>query len=186
MILRPTFKRKCGCGRLANFANVRVSQIQEASLTHQTRELAENLAACVVGDPKLATGVVPLLREQDERVRSQRDRELGSVIIEAVLACCHENGKDRVQVKEIAALVNTILRSRGEFIEYSPEEAGHQLDTLGLQRTRTAAGMVLTLTNSTRRLVHGLARAYDVISLVNGVPRCPDCKSESASGTTRV
>ena len=172
--------------RLANFAKIRVSQLRGANFTEQTRELAVNLAACVIGDPKLAAGVVPLLRERDECVRGQRDRELGSVIIEAVLACFHENEKDRVQVKEIAALANTILRSRGEFVEYSPEEAGHRLDILGLQRTRTAAGMFLILTSATRRLVHGMARTYDVLSVANVVSGCPDCEALSATGSTIV
>ena|ERR1022692_4549452 len=170
--------------RLANFSKIRVSQLRGANFTHQTRELAVNLAACVMGDP--AAGVVPLLREQDECVRGRRDRELESVIIEAVLACFHENEKDRVQVKEIAALANTILRSRGEFIEYSPEEAGHRLDILGLQRTRTAAGMFLILTSAMRRLVHGLARTYDVLSVANVVPGCPDCKAVPAAGSIVV
>jgi len=172
--------------RLANFAKIQVSQSQGANFTHQTGELAVNLAACVMDDPELAAGVLPLLREQDECVRGQLDRDPGSVIIEAVLACCHENEKDRVQVKEIAALANAILRSRGELIECSPEEAGHRLDILGLQRTRTNAGMVLSLTRATRRLVHGLARTHDVLSVANVVPGCPDCEAAPAAGSTIV
>jgi hypothetical protein len=172
--------------RISNFAKIRISQLPGANFTDQTRELAVNLAACVMGDPELVTGVVPLLREQDERVRGQRDREPESAILEAVLACFHENEKDRVQVKEIGALANTILRSRGEFIEYRPEEVGHRLDILGLQRTRTAAGMFLILTSPTRRLVHGLARTYDVLSVANVVSGCPDCEAVSAAGSTIV
>ena len=103
--------------RLAHSARIRVSPLQGANLTEQTQEFAVNLAACITGNPELAAGVVPLLREQDDYLRGQRDREVGSVVIEAVLVCFHENGKDRVQVKEIAALANAILRSRGEFIE---------------------------------------------------------------------
>ena len=47
--------------RLANFAKIRLSQLGGANFTDQTRELAMNLAACVVGDSELAAGVVPLL-----------------------------------------------------------------------------------------------------------------------------
>jgi hypothetical protein len=39
--------------RLANFAKIRLSQLKKANFTDQTRELAMNLAACVVGDPDL-------------------------------------------------------------------------------------------------------------------------------------
>ena len=81
--------------RLANFAKIRVSQLDGTNFTSQTHELAANLAACVTDDPELAAGVVPLLKERDEYVRGQRDRELETVIIEAVLAVCHE--KKRIE-----------------------------------------------------------------------------------------
>ena len=87
-------------------------------------------------------------------------------------------------MKEIAALANSILRSRGEFIEYSPEEVGHRLDILQLQRTRTAAGMCLILTSATQRLVHGLARTYDVPSVASVVSGCPDCEAISDAEST--
>jgi hypothetical protein len=170
--------------RLANFAKIRVSQLPEANLTSQTCELAMNLAACVIGDPGLAAGLVPLLKPRDEAVRAQHDRELGTVIIEVILGVSHENKKDRVQVKEIADLANTLLRSRGELIEYGPEEVGHRLDILGLQRTRSAAGMFLILSRDTRRLVHQLAHAYDVPTVANVVRSCPDCNAGSGPAPT--
>ena len=79
-----------------------------------------------------------------------------------------------MQVKGIAALANAILRSRGEFIEYNPEEVGHRLDMLGLHRTRSAAGMFLPLTSATHRRIHILARTYEVPSIANAVPGCPE------------
>ena len=172
--------------RLANFAKIRPSQFKGANFTDQTREFAVNLAACVVGDSELAAGVVPLLCEQDECVRGQRDRQPESVVLEALLVCIHENEKDRVQVKGIAALANAILRSRGEFIQYSPEEVGHCLDILCLHRTRSADGMFLILTGATRRLVHVLARAHEVPSVSNVVPGCPECKAASDPGSTKM
>jgi hypothetical protein len=172
--------------RLANFAKIRVSRLRGANFTDQTRELAVNLAACVMGDPELAAGVVPLLKERDECVRGQRDKDLEVVVIEAVLGVFHENEKKRVQVTEIAALANSILRSRGEFIEYTPEEVGHRLVILGLERTRTAAGMCLILTSAMRRFVHGLARTYDVPSVASVVSGCPDCKAASGPASAVV
>jgi len=172
--------------RLANFAKIRISQLQGTSFTAQTYELAANLAACVVGDPELAAGAVPLLKRRDEAVRAQRDRELETVVIEAILTVFHENKKDRVQVKEIATLANSLLRCRGEFIQYSPEEVGHRLDLLALPRTRTAAGMCLTLTSDMRRLVHQLAHAYEVPSVANVVRSCPDCNAASGPAPATV
>ena len=172
--------------RLANFAKIRASQLRGAEFTDETRELAVNLAACVVDDPELAAGVVPLLKRRDEAVRAQHDRELGTVIIEVILVVIHENKKDRVQVKEIRDLANTLLRSRGELIEYGPEEVGRRLDILGLQRTRSAAGMFLILSRDTRRLVHQLAQACDVPSAANVIPGCADCKAASVPAPATV
>ena len=172
--------------RLANFAKIQVSQLEGTNFTSQTHELAMNLAACVMDDPELAAGVVHLLKERDECIRGQRDRELETVVIEAVLGVSHENKKDRVQVKEIRVLANAILRARGEFIEYGPEEVGHRLDMLGLQRARSAAGMFLILTRDMRSLVHRLARTYEVPSASNVVRGCPDCKAASAPAPTSV
>lgn len=172
--------------RLANFTKIRLSQLKGASFTDQTHELAINLAACVIDDVELAAGVVPLLTERDERVRGQRDRQPESVILEVLLACFHERKKDRVQVKELAALANALLRSRGEFIEHAPEAVGHHLDILGLQRTRSAAGMFLIFTSATRRLVHELAHAYAVPSVANVVRGCPDCKAASGPAPPTV
>jgi hypothetical protein len=138
----------------------------------QTRELALNLAACIVGEPGLAAAVVPLLKERDEYVRAQRDREPETVIIEAILTVIHENTKKRVQVTEITDLANSILRSRGGIIVYSPEEVGHRLNILGLKRMRTSAGMCLILSTATRQLVHELARKRDVPSASNIASPC--------------
>jgi len=52
--------------RLANYSRIRVSQIHGVNFTHQTREIAMNLAACIVDDAEVAGGVVPLLKEQDD------------------------------------------------------------------------------------------------------------------------
>jgi hypothetical protein len=172
--------------RLANFAKVKVSQLKGANFTEQLSELAMNLAACIKEDPNLAAGIIPLLKERDECVRALRDRELETVVIEAVLGVFHENEKKRVHVTEIGDLANSILRSRGEFIEFSPEKVGQRLSILGLQRTRTAAGMCLDLTSDMRHFVHRLARTYDVPSVANVVSGCPDCKAASGPASTTV
>jgi hypothetical protein len=162
--------------RLANYSRIRVALIPGMNFTHQTREIAMNLAACIVDDVELAGRVVPLLREQDDHVREQPDRKLEEAILGAVLACLHEKKSDRVQVKEIAALANALLRTQGEIVEYRPEEVGHRLDGFSLGRTRQNEGMFLLLSRDTSRLVHRLALGYGVSWDANYLPDCPDCK----------
>ena len=171
--------------RLTNYSRIRLSDLRGVNFTDQTRELAINLAACIVDDAGLAGGVVPLLKEQDDHVRGQPDRKLDAAILGAVLACLHEKKSDRVQVKEITALANTLLRTQGEIVEYRPEEVGHRLDGFSLWRTRQNEGMFLLLGRDTSRLVHRLALGYGVGWDVNSAGGCPDCQllGESANST---
>lgn len=172
--------------RLANYSRIHVSRIQGMNFTPQTCEIAMNLAACIVDDAELASGVVPLLKEQDDHVRGQPDRKLDAAILGVVLACLHEKKSDRVQVKEITALANTLLRTQGEIVEYRPEEVGHRLDGLSLGRTRQNEGMFLLLVRDTSRLVHHLALGYGVSWDVNSAPDCPDCKLLRSRGDSAL
>jgi len=171
--------------RLANYSRIRVSDCHDTNFTPQTREIVMNLAACVADDTKLAGEVVPLLNDQDNLVRGQSDQKLDAAILGAVLVCLHEKKSDRVQVKEITALANTLLRTQGEIVEYRPEEVGHRLDGFSLWRTRQNEGMFLLLGRDTSRLVHRLALGYGVGWDVNSAGGCPDCQllGEPANST---
>jgi hypothetical protein len=161
--------------RLANYSKIRLSNLQGTNFTHQTREIAINLAACIVDDTALAGEVVPLLHEHDDHFRGLWDQKLEAAILCSVLTCLHEKKSDRVQVKEITALANSLLRTQGEIIEYSPEEVGHRLDGFSLVRTRQNEGMFLLLGRNTSRRVHRLALRYGTWEL-NSVVGCPDCR----------
>jgi hypothetical protein len=162
--------------RLASYSKVKAAHLRGMNLTHQTREIAMNLAACIVDDAELASGVVPLLKEQDDHVRGQPDRKLDAAILGAVLACLHEKKSDRVQVKDVTVLANTLLRTQGEIVEYRPEEVGHRLDGFSLSRTRQNEGMFLLLGRDTSRLVHRLALGFGVARDVDSRLGCPDCQ----------
>ncbi len=172
--------------RLASYSKVQTAHFRGMNFTHQTREIAMNLAACIVDDSELAGGVVPLLKEQDDHVRGQLDRKLDAAILGAVLTSLHEKKSDRVQVKEITALANTLLRTQGEIVEYRPEEVGHRLDGFSLWRTRQHEGMFLLLGRDTSRLVHSLAFGYGVAWDVNSQVGCPDCQLLGGSANSTV
>ena len=172
--------------RLADYLKVRPSDFSAMNFTPQTREIAMNLASCIVGDAKLADAVVPLLQQQDDHVRGQADRKFDAAILAAVLTCLHEKQekKDRVQVKELAGLANTLLRTQGEIVEYQPEEVGHRLDGLSLGRTRQSQGMFLLLDRETSRLVHRLAAEYGQKWSANSA--CPDCEEQPQQSENNV
>lgn len=97
--------------RLANYSRIRISYLHGMNFTDQTCEIAMNLAACIVDDPELARGVVPLLKEQDDHVRGQPDRKLDVAILGAVLACLHE---------KIGACTSEGNRSFGQYAASNP------------------------------------------------------------------
>jgi len=161
--------------RLANYSKVKPREVRGVNFTDQTREIAVNLAACIVDDAELAGGVLPLLQGQDDYVRGQPDRRLDAAILGAVLTCLHEKKSNRVQVKEITVLANTLLQAQGELVDYRPEDVGHRLDGFSLWRTRQNEGMFLLLGRDTSRLVHRLAIEHGVAWNVDSRLGCPDC-----------
>ncbi len=166
--------------RLRNHGKVGRSRFDVPKFTSSVRELARSLGACVPDQPELAERLGSLLAGQDEDTRAQRCNDVESAIIEAILALVHRQESREASVKDITGLTNTLLRSRGEILEYSPEEIGWKLAHLQLFTHRRNSGKVLFLCRDTSRRAHDLAKFYDVLSLETGVQRCLDCESVQA------
>ncbi|MEY2414565.1 MAG: hypothetical protein QOD84_3171, partial [Acidobacteriaceae bacterium] len=92
-----------------------------------TKDLATNLAACVVDNPELAEEVFSLLQPQSDAARGSSEAEFDAAVIECLLARLHAKSSSRVVVKNLTESVNTILKARGEIFEYSPEDVGRRL-----------------------------------------------------------
>jgi hypothetical protein len=127
---------------------------------------------------ELQLGVVHLLRERDEDVRVDPSTELGSVVLEGLLFCCHIQGRSQVLCGELADIVNTMWSKRGEGRQTTPESVGWKLRALELRTEPIdGAGKGLRLTEAVRARIHGLARAYRVPSLQQVVQEeCAHCK----------
>jgi len=76
-------------------------------------------------------------------------------------------------MKELTGFTNTLLRSRGENREYSPEEIGIKLGNEGVLRRRKSSGMVLMFDRPTLHRLHQLARSLGV---GKRVAKCQDCR----------
>lgn len=85
-----------------------------------------------------------------------------------------------------AEFVNSILRARGEILEFSPEEIGRKLNALGLYKKRTNAGMSVTLSRENSHRVHDLARRYDVPPAPDVAAQCAECVPSQADDTRQV
>jgi len=167
--------------RLKNCGKLHESQVDVSTFTFATRPLARTLALCFPEDSGLARDTVQLLRPQDDEVRGQRSRDVNCTIVEILWAITHEGKQREVQVDELAKDVNTLLKSRGETLIYSPEQIGWKLKSLNIPRHSSSAGRQVLLERDTRHYVHRLARAYDLACTQSKEAGCHDCNQAKAA-----
>jgi len=162
--------------RLVHFGKVKASDFDVPEFSGSIRGLARTLGACIVEAPDLQACLVAQLQAHDEAVRLDRVSEIHSILVEALLVCCHER-RSAVHVCEIADLANDILSRQGEILRLSAREVGGKLKTLGFRTTRLdSAGRGLYLLGENCKHIHELAKSYGVPSLREGLHGCPHCQ----------
>jgi len=104
----------------------------------------------------------------------ERSAGLESVILEALVCCCHEGGRSTVRGAELAEISNAVLARRGESLRISPETVGRRLKSLGFRTEPIgSAGNGLWLLGPVRATAHKLAREYEVQQdAMNGCTYC--------------
>lgn len=169
--------------RFKNIMKVRGSDFDALTLPSPFRTMAQSLAACIVGDPELQTGIIPLLESQRAALGQSRLLDLNCIVIEALLATCHsEIGPHRVGVSELAATAASLLTDYGETAALEPKRVGNYLRQLGFRPERDSRGFYICLTADVRRLTHTLARDRQVLDSEHFSPACPDCPGEQSGG----
>lgn len=169
------FQAKLLMYRIKRYSDIRPPDLFDvAGLTAPTQCLARSLAACIVDDHNLQSVLVPLLRQQDQEFQVERSSGLESVILEALLFCCHEAGRSTVRAAELAEITNTVLAKRGEILRISPETVGRRLKLLRFcTEPIGSAGNGLWLLGAVRATIHKLAREYGVQQ--DPVNECTHC-----------
>ena len=163
--------------RLKNFAHVKSSLFEAPAFSGSTREIARMLGQCVVNATDLQARLIDLLRPRDDAERTEGTSRLEAVVVEALLAACHEQ-KRSVRVGEVAVLANAILSRSGETFQLSPKEVGGKLKQLGLRTTRLdSAGRGIYLLIEQCAFIHKLGRALGVPTLRQALPGCPHCEA---------
>ncbi|HZC22546.1 MAG TPA: hypothetical protein VE866_04345, partial [Candidatus Binatia bacterium] len=161
--------------RLRNHAEVRRSTFDVAQFAGPTREIANALGSCVIGDDDLQVGVISALRAQDEAARADRWTRLDSLVLEALLVLCHERDRTDVYVGDLTRVVNGILEGRDETLRLKPRKVGDLLRSLNVVAERDAKGFGFVLLNEDRRKIHAMARALDIAGLRENAGRCEIC-----------
>jgi hypothetical protein len=173
------FQAKLLMYRLTNFHNAKAPVVDLSELGAPTQDLVRTLMACTIGDTELQSGVVPLLREQDQEIEADRLSAVSSVILEALLFACHDGDRATVQVAELAEITNTIMARRQSALILSPEMVGWELKGLGFRTEPVgSAGKGLRLLEDMRARIHKLAHAYGVWSVRGGpMGLCRHCEA---------
>jgi hypothetical protein len=162
--------------RLVHFSRVKTSNFDVPQFNGPVRGLARALGACIVDAPALQASLVVQLQTRDEAVKLDRISEIPSILLEALLVCCHER-RPAVYVQEIADVANDILSRHDEILKLSARQVGGKLKNLGFRTERLdAAGRGIYVLGENCRRVHELAKMYGVPSLQTGLLGCPQCQ----------
>jgi hypothetical protein len=162
--------------RLTHYGKVETSEFDVPEFGGSVRGLARTLGACIVDAPDLQVRLVELLQDHDQAVRLDRVSKIESILLEALLVCCHER-RPEPHVGEIAELANDILSRHSEILTLSAREVGGKLKALGFRTTRLdSAGRGFYLLGENCKRIHELGNSYGVPSLKEGLPGCPYCQ----------
>jgi hypothetical protein len=157
--------------RLQNFRRVREYRSVADESGFSNRGVARDLAACVQGEQDIVQAVTPLLQPLLEEESARRSWDPNLAIIEVIWIPSHT--VKELPVDEITGLTNTLLRDRGETLEYSSEEVGWKLRAMGFYRRRNGNGMVLRFSRDNILRIHQLAERFALkLTVVDG---CSDC-----------
>jgi hypothetical protein len=157
--------------RLSNLPQVRQSRFAGGDLAPPMGEVGRLLQYCTANSGQLKLQWAPLLRMQEQDARAGRYWDPLAAALEVVWPRMHS--ENSITMKELTGLANTLLRSRGENREYSPEEFGIKLGNEGVLRRRRSSGMVLVFDRPTIGRLHLLARSLGV---GKRVAKCRDCR----------
>jgi hypothetical protein len=131
------------------------------------------LVASIVGDDDLRKEIAALVQDRMAEPNDGRS-SVPVAVIECCLAVCHE-GKSKIEVNEVAKLVNATLTGRGEHLQLSDRKVGAVLNSLGLRTTDIKDVRGLELLEPVRRRIHHLAAQYKVPTIRDRQIRCQVC-----------
>ncbi len=138
-------------------------------------QLSDGLRACFSDEPEFRDRQLALLIEAEPNGHRARLTDPRVPLIEVLWARCHEDGREKLYVAEIAADVNDVLSLNGD-VKLSDRMAGSLLRGLGLRTSKLdRKGRGVKLDPATRKLVHELARVHNVPSAETPFAGCSEC-----------
>jgi len=131
------------------------------------------LQACIQDDEKFAARVAAMVDSREQEARAGRARKPEVAMVEVLWAPSHKSKE--LKVKEITRSVNTLIRTRGETLQYSEIEIGSLLSNFGLPRYRNGSGMVLRFSREICQRLHELGIEFGLT--VEKIQGCVICSA---------
>ena len=124
------------------------------------------------------------LLQQSREAEGERLSDDRCVVVEAALFFCYKANTEHFFVGDLAECVNTLLNGRHEDRALTDKMVGSLLRALGIHGRRVVKGYRILLTGAVREQIHRIARAYQVLSVQDGVARCRHCPGGKVNGKT--
>jgi hypothetical protein len=181
LLLKQRFQPWFLYHRLRNLQAVRSSQVIEGGLASSLGGIERILESCTRCSGQLKMRWAELLQMQDQDARAARFWDPLTAMIEVLWPRVHASEKE-ISIKELSELANTLLRSRGQTLEYSPEEFGIKLANAGILRICRSAGMFVSFDRANLHRLHQLARSLGVARKMAKCPVCKEIKTVARKG----
>ena len=139
------------------------------------REQVRAWLAPVCDCPDLLKSVSTSLLQQSREAEGDRLADDRCLVTEAALFFCHKTKTGEFFIGELAGIVNDLLKGRHEDRSPTDKKVGSLLRALGIHGKRVVKGYRIVLTDSVREQIHKVARAYQVVAMLDEVKRCGHC-----------
>jgi hypothetical protein len=169
--------------RMVNYWRVLDAQIDAQSFVPEMQDEVRAWLAPIFGCANLQKSVSDSLLQRSREAEGARFADDRCVVAEAALFFCHKENTKHFFVAELADHVNALLNGRHEDRTLTDKKVGLLLRALGLYPYRIVQGYRIVLTEGIRDQIHRIAGAYQVISMLDGVARCPHCPNSTGTSS---
>ncbi len=165
--------------RFVNYWRVHDAQIDSLNFVPAMRDEVRTWLAPICDCGDLQQSVFSSLLQQSQEAEGARFSDDRCVVAEAALFFCHKPDTEHFFIRDLAGAVNALLEGRHEDRNLTDKMVGLLLRALGIHAHRVVKGYRVSLTDDVREQIHHIAKAYKVLSMQDGIARCPQCPSEA-------
>ena len=166
--------------RMTRYAQVKEFELGKNETFPRWDDQQRTWLAAISECKELRTSMLAILARCRDDFAGTRFDDLKCLVAEAALMFCHRKEAQYFFVREATEKVNDLLLGRHVDLKLSDRMTGSLLRKLGIPASRVTKGFRVELNEATRRQIHEVAKAYEVLSLKKGAIRCAHCENETS------